>query len=279
MTRLALLASGIQEEMAHYQHDDCWTHANKLSSKLDLWHAALPPDLHLAALNKQGKTLTLVQERALYLMHMLYIDARLQLYCRLFKASHHPSPGDKQERQEEQEQDSLSLEGLFQNVPRHISDVHTDFAVQLARIASLLYNEKAIFTRCWLAICAVFDASVVLLLGICQKYTTGGSPGSVNEYYSIPQLASHLDSCLTVLRCCGRSDIAANRLGDMLGPIVDQLNRMDVMEHSPQTHEDGDPMKIQYVLSEEGSSEALALLRMTYRLLNSMPPDGSTVWV
>lgn len=151
MTRLALLASGIQEEMAHYQHDDRWTHANKLSSKLDLWHAALPPDLHLAALNKEGKTLTLVQERALYLMHMLYIDARLQLYCRLFKASHHASPGDKQERQEEQEQDSPSLEGLFQKVPRHISDVHTDFAVQLARIASLLYNEKAIFTRCWLA--------------------------------------------------------------------------------------------------------------------------------
>lgn len=152
MTRLALLASAIQEEMAHYQHDDCWTHANKLSSKLDLWHAALPPDLHLAALNKQGKTLTLVQERALYLMHMLYIDARLQLYCRLFKASQHASPGDKQERaQEQQEQDSLPLEGLFQKVPRHISDFHTDFAVQLARIASLLYNEKAIFTRCWLA--------------------------------------------------------------------------------------------------------------------------------
>lgn len=120
---------------------------------------------------------------------------------------------------------------------------------------------------------------MVLLLGICQKYITGGSPGSGNDNYSIPQLASHLDSCLTVLRCCGRSDIAAHRLGDMLEPMVEQLNRMDMISHSPQTHEDGNPMKIQYVLSEGGSSEALALLRMTYRLLNSMPPDGSTVWV
>lgn len=145
ITRLALLASGIQGEVAHYQPGDCWIHANKLSSKLDLWHQALPPDLHLAVLNKQEKTLTLFQERALCLMHMLYIDARLQLYCRLFKASHHAEKEDL-----EQEQNSPSIEDLFQKVPRHISEVHTDFAVQLARIASLLYSEQAIFTRCWL---------------------------------------------------------------------------------------------------------------------------------
>lgn len=75
-----------------------------------------------------------------------------------------------------------------------------------------------------------------------------------------------------MLRFCGRSDIAAHRLGDMLGPIVEQLNRMDVIEH-------GNQMRIQYVLGEQGSSEAATLLRMTYRLLNSMPPEGSTVWV
>ncbi len=167
MTRLAVLASGIQDEIAHYQHDDCWIHADKLSAKLDLWHAALPPDLHLAALNKQEKTLTLVQERSLCLVHILYIDARLQLYCRLFKASHHAAREKEQqmqnqdmkveqaqehehEHEHEQEQASPSLEGLLQKAPRHISDVNTDFAVQLARIASLLYNEHAIFTRCWL---------------------------------------------------------------------------------------------------------------------------------
>lgn len=82
-----------------------------------------------------------------------------------------------------------------------------------------------------------------------------------------------------MLRFCGRSDIAAHRLGDLLDPIVEQLNRMDMIEHAPQIHEHGNPMRIQYVLGEEGSSEAAALLRMTYRLLNSMPPDGSTVWV
>lgn len=161
MTRLAVLASGIQEEIAHYKHGDCWIHATKLSAKLDLWHAALPPDLHLAALNKQEKTLTLVQERSLCLVHILYIDARLQLYCRLFKASNHASRGKEQQMQNqdtkeersqehEQEQAPPPLEALLQKAPRHISDVNTDFAVQLARIASLLYNEHAIFTRCWL---------------------------------------------------------------------------------------------------------------------------------
>lgn len=123
--------------------------------------------------------------------------------------------------------------------------------------------------------CSVFDTCVVLLLDICQKYITGGSPG--NDNYSFTQLVSHLDICLTVLRFCGRSDIAAHRLGGMLDPIVEQLNRMNIISH-PQTNEDGNQSKIQYVPGEE-SSEAAILVRMTYRLLNSMPPDGSTVWV
>lgn len=123
--------------------------------------------------------------------------------------------------------------------------------------------------------CSVFDTCVVLLLDICQKYITGGSPG--NDNYSLTQLVSHLDTCLTVLRFCGRSDIAAHRLGGMLDPIVEQLNRGNINSH-PQTNEDGNQSKIQYVPGEE-SSEAAILVRMTYRLLDSMPPDGSTVWV
>lgn len=66
----------------------------------------------------------------------------------------------------------------------------------------------------------------------------------------------------------------------MVDPIVEQLNRMNMISHSPEIHEDRDQMKIQSVLGAKGSpSEAHALLRMTYRLLSSMPLDGSTVWV
>ena len=65
----------------------------------------------------------------------------------------------------------------------------------------------------------------------------------------------------------------------MIEPIVEQLNRMNMLSHSPQIHEDRNQMKIQYVLGEKESSQAHSLLHMTHRLLGSMPLNGSAVWV
>ncbi|KAL4757333.1 Zn(II)2Cys6 transcription factor [Aspergillus foveolatus] len=221
MTKLALLASGIQDEMVLRQAD-YWAHADRLSLKLDLWHQGLPPQLHLAALNKPEKSVTVLQERAIYMMHMLYIDSRLQLYCQLLKASQSGTNGTGIGADQFQQDPGCSPETLFKQVPKHIYDVHTDFSIQLARIIMLMFSNEAIMTRCWLVIRSAFDSCIVLLLGVCHKYFTGA------EITDITDIFTHIESCLKVIRFCGRRDIAASRLDDLLDSVLRQLSHMSM---------------------------------------------------
>ncbi|KAI9376312.1 hypothetical protein BJX61DRAFT_419542 [Aspergillus egyptiacus] len=293
ITKLTLIASGIQDEMAHYQRQpqcDYWAHADELAGRLDKWFRDLPADLHLISLNTERQTVPVLQERALYLMHMLYIDMRLQLYCQLFKASQQSQSSSCASAQIQGRRDSNpSLEKIFSKVPQHISDLHTGFAIQLARIVSLLYNHGAIMTRCWLAIHAIFDTAVVLLLAICQRYFTESQDADVSD------LLTYVDTCLRAIRFCSCKDIAAMRLSGMLNSVLDEL-RMDPLQQQglaapppPQPQVQGpedeeekkaDSMSIQFILSREEMSPPPepALARMTRQLLGLMSPRGN-VWV
>ncbi|KAL3462127.1 hypothetical protein BJX64DRAFT_148626 [Aspergillus heterothallicus] len=290
MTKLTIVASGIQDEISSYG-PDYWAHADVLSSRLDAWYQSLPPDLHLSALaipgnNPKQRRMNILQERALYLMHMLYIDMRLQLYCQLLKSSYVIAA----------EQEEGFLERLFQQIPPQIADAHREFAMQLTRIVSLLFEENAIMTRCWLVICAVFDASVVLLLAACQCYNSSQLTGNVTDMFT------HVEKCLTVLAFCSRHDIAANRLRDILEPVFHELSRMSsdpnslsgsglgsvsgrslpagqgsTSQASATVVDGGEEVRYQHLL-DVALPVGSRLVRMTRCLLNLKSP-GANVWV
>jgi hypothetical protein len=146
MTKLILLASELQQEITSYG-PNYWSHADMLFARLDAWHTSLPPDLKLTALlinphEHNRNPVTEYQMHALYLMHLLYIDIRLQLYRQLLTASCTYITCAE-------EYEALS-DSMFEKVPRHVANTTVGFAVQLTRIASLMYAESAISARCWL---------------------------------------------------------------------------------------------------------------------------------
>jgi hypothetical protein len=152
MTKLILLASEVQHEISSYG-PNYWSHADMLFARLDAWHTSLPPDLNLTVLlsnlhEHNYKPVTECQTHALYLMHLLYIDIRLQLYRQLLKASY-TSIGCRGGVE-----DGTFLDSVFKQVPRHIASTNVGFAVQLTRIASLMYAESTLSARCWLVMYA-----------------------------------------------------------------------------------------------------------------------------
>lgn len=149
MTKLALLASQIQAKITPLR-DGSWSKADELSADLDKWYYSLPPDLQLATLTKQEEAVTSQQRYGIYLMHMLHVDMRLQLFCRLIKgfAAHREM------------QDLSFLETFYHQIPRQNLDDHKDFSIQLARIASLLYEEEAILARCWLVMYMLISLNI-----------------------------------------------------------------------------------------------------------------------
>ncbi|KAL3459493.1 hypothetical protein BJX64DRAFT_291162 [Aspergillus heterothallicus] len=299
MTKLTLLAAGIQDETSSYgsNYD---SHADTLSTRLDSWYESLPPDLHLEALamsNPIARRKSNLQERAVNLMHLLHIDMRLQLYCQRLKARYVAGV----------ESDEESLQTLFAQIPKPTADAHLEYAVQLAKIASHMYEQRAIVTRCWIAIRAVFDACIIFFLTACQRYI---SKDTANP---LPDLRPHVNTCLTVLTFCSTRDLAATRLCGMLDPVFQEFSRLASTSSSNSSSNSGsgegsssdpgygtgprvgsgsvsgsergraarghgesndDEMRIQYIL-DDGPP---ALVRMTRQLLDLMSPGGN-VWV
>ncbi|KAL3491541.1 hypothetical protein BJX62DRAFT_237138 [Aspergillus germanicus] len=219
ITKLVLLASDIQHIIPSHG-PDYWSHADMLFGRLDAWHASLPPGLYLTTLinnahDRSHERVTDCQKSALYLMHLLYIDMRLQVYRQLIKASYPnmPDAGGLQE---------ALLENVFKQIPRHVADINVGFAVQLARIASLMYAESAIFARCWLVMRSVFDAGAILLLAACQRYHSSPSLKASDA----DDLFRPVETCLMVLAFCSRRSIAASRLRDMLDPAFCHLSQV-----------------------------------------------------
>jgi hypothetical protein len=148
MTKLILLASELQQGISPYG-PNYWSHADMLFARLDTWHTSLPPDLNLTTLlinthDRNDKPVTECQTHALYLMHLLYIDIRLQLYRQLLTASCTDITGPAGDG------DEALLGSVFQQIPGHVANTTVGFAVQLTRIVSLMYAESAISARCWL---------------------------------------------------------------------------------------------------------------------------------
>ncbi|KAL5341877.1 hypothetical protein BJX70DRAFT_395244 [Aspergillus crustosus] len=261
MIKLAMVASEIQDDIRQHEHSDR-SYVNELSAKLDAWYYSLSPDLHLAAPTKPDMTVTALQERAIYLMHILYIDLRLQLFCQLLKTS----------RGFAKDQSQVSLEELFGQVPGHIRDDHTAFSIQLSRTISLLYDNKSIMARCWIVIRSSFDATIVLFLGIIQKYLNAPA----NRDYA--ELLACIDSLSAVLHFCSRADIAAKYFEDMLDLIHTQFRDIGLGRRGAGKEPSGATMTVQYILEQRFPDEP-ALVRLTHHLLGLMSPGRCNVWV
>ncbi|KAL2813011.1 hypothetical protein BJX63DRAFT_432299 [Aspergillus granulosus] len=272
MTKLALIASEIQNEIVLCQQD-YWNHADPLSKKLDLWYQELPLELHLAALSKleEEKTVTILQKRGAYMMHMLYIDSRLQLCCQLLNAA----------QAFQSDSDPLFLESLFNQAPGHFWDTNTGFAIQLSKILSLMFTNQAIMTRCWLVMRSAFDTCIVLFLGLCHKYFT------TSENWNLSEIFSHVDSCFQVLRFCASHDVAAKSLRDLVDPVHEHLSHMSLRPRpmfepasdlQQRSEKDMNKMTIRYMLDSK-ASDALTLVRMTHHLLKFMPPHKWDIWI
>ncbi|KAL2801578.1 hypothetical protein BJX63DRAFT_438688 [Aspergillus granulosus] len=272
MTKLALIASEIQNEIVLCQQD-YWNHADPLSKKLDLWYQELPLELHLAALGKlEGeRTVTILQKRGAYMMHMLYIDSRLQLCCQLLNAAQASQSNSV----------PFFLESLLNQVPGHFCDMHTGFAIQLSKILSLIFTNQAIMTRCWLVMRSAFDTCIVLFLGLCHKYF------KASENWNISEIFSHVDSCFQVLCFCASHDVAAKRLRDLVDPVHEHLSHMSPSPRpvfGPESglqqcsERDTNKMTIPYMLDSK-ASDALTLVRMTHHLLKFMPPHKWDIWI
>lgn len=178
MTRLALVSSGLQSEMAQSSQVD-WVHTEMLSTKLDQWYEDIPPALHIAALGASNKVMTDVQKRAIYMMHTLYIDSRLQLYCRLFKAS----------QVSQRDSDPFLLETLLKRTPLHFSKLHADYANTLARILSLMFDEGNLMTRSWLIMyhsCPVFLSKTDIVRPAAPHLTQASFSSSLSASNTLP---------------------------------------------------------------------------------------------
>ncbi|KAJ0425043.1 hypothetical protein BJY00DRAFT_275753 [Aspergillus carlsbadensis] len=303
MTKLALIGSEIQNEIVSSPLD-YWSHANPLSVKLDLWYQELPPELHLAALTALGEemTVTELQRRGTYMMHLLYIDSRLQLCCQLLNAAQMTSRA----RSEDSGSDPFFLETLCRQVPEPFFDMHTGFAIQLAKMLCLVFENQAIMTRCWVVMRSAFDTCIVLLLGVCHKYFTASAAWDLSE------ILSNVDTCFQVLCFCASHDVAARRLRDLIGPVHAQLRAMSSgsssmepgasgavsdlqgREQQPKPQQDrqgrghgrdqreeerdGNKMTIGYLLDGK-ASETLTLVGMTHHLLKFMPPPKWDIWI
>ncbi|KAL4790343.1 hypothetical protein BDV19DRAFT_394114 [Aspergillus venezuelensis] len=146
---------------------------------------------------------------------------------------------------------------------------------------------------------SVFDACVVLLLTACQRFAVK-SPATT----SVTDISPHMETCLAVLAFCGRRDVVAVRLRDMLDPVFRGLIEMntptrsssgsssnpesEARSHSPglpmgqgaiqADGEDGqEEMRFEYVLDRSPPTGS-TLVKLTRRLLDMMSPGGN-IWI
>ncbi|KAL5335211.1 hypothetical protein BJX70DRAFT_401814 [Aspergillus crustosus] len=264
MTKLALLGSKARDELPLHGQE-YWILAEKVLSNFDSWHKQLPYNLQLAALNAEQPQIGILQEKSLYIMHMLYMDMRIQLYCQILKDFYRVNT-------EHTETTSRYVESLFSKVPEHLSDIHTQYAVQIVRVTSLLYERSAITTRCWLVIRAVFDACLLLLLSNCMRYILSKKSSRVIDVFT------HVNSALIVLDFCGHSDIAASRLRDMLEPVIKGLSRIGLASALDQGHAThSSRMEIQHII-DQNPEQDLGLICIIEKLLSYASPSKN-VWI
>jgi hypothetical protein len=138
MSKIALMSAQIYTKIRH-SYSLSWQDVEQLSTELDIWRQELPETLRLQNLVSGNGTekIPISQKRALMLVHMVYIGTRLILYQHMIRQSQQPVT------------DISEASRLFR-MPEDIHRDYATFAQQLARVISLLYQDKGIFTRCWL---------------------------------------------------------------------------------------------------------------------------------
>ncbi|KAL2783308.1 hypothetical protein BJX66DRAFT_345039 [Aspergillus keveii] len=264
MTKLALLGSKARDELP-LDKQGYWILAEKVLKNFDSWHKELPFKLQLAALNVEQPQIGLLQEKSLYIMHMLHMDMRIQLYCQILKDFYRVDT-------ERTETKSRYLKSLLRKVPEHLSDNHTQFAIQIIRVTSILYERSAIATRCWLVIRAVFDACLLLLLSSCMRYI---------EYKESSRdivVFTHINRALIVLDFCSHSDIAASRLRDMLEPVIKALSRIGLANALDQGHTThADRMEIRHIIDQKPEQD-LDLICIIEKLFSYASPSKN-IWI
>ena len=136
MSKIALMSAQIYTRICHASSLS-WQDIEQMSTELDMWHQELPEILRLQNLVSESNTMSTSQNRALMLVHLVYIDTHLLLYQHVIRQPRH------------QKADIFQASNLLQ-MPENIQQNFTIFAQQLARIISLLYQHESIFARCWL---------------------------------------------------------------------------------------------------------------------------------
>lgn len=142
MSKIALISAQIYADLQSLDKLT-WQDTTKFTDMLDSWYHELPTSLHLAALLSPANPLSLAQTRSLMLVHVIYLGTRLHLHQHLLKLI------------ELQDQRSGGVSTQIESsaacqVPQMVRYEYTGFAQQQARIITLLYQNKAVFTRCWL---------------------------------------------------------------------------------------------------------------------------------
>jgi len=219
MSKIALTSAQIYTELQGIGSFS-WTDTARFTHMLDGWYHELPKSLHLTALISLNNQLSVPETRSLLLVHVTYLGTRLLLYQHLLKVVKLQSQGSGGLRTE-----TASNEGFY--VPQMVRQEYTGFAQQQARVISILYQNNAVFTKCWLVIRAAYTSVVLLLLGICQSLVAGEI--DVDDCHSdtlITENLGHVSSCLEVLQYCSSRDIAADRFLQSLIPVHENMKQI-----------------------------------------------------
>ncbi|KAE8131516.1 hypothetical protein BDV38DRAFT_288625 [Aspergillus pseudotamarii] len=258
MAKISLVASNIYKQIC--VPEQCsWEYANTIATHLDNLYQDLPPELHVSILRHSNGMLTFIQEKSLYLMHAFFLDTYLLLYCHYIKAHWHARSLNN----------GTCIADFFNDMPKPAYVKYTQYAIQLSRLISLLHGQEALMTRCWLAIQATFDASIMLLISACQNYY---SPTGME---GVAESIAYVDSCFTVLQFCGSADVAAHRLLTSLQPLYDNVRRMVLGTGEPQGYEHNiDRVTTRSVIQSETAS-----LGDTIRRLLNLLVSTHQVWV
>ncbi|OAP54122.1 hypothetical protein AYL99_11657 [Fonsecaea erecta] len=196
MTSIGVLTAGILQDV-FLPNELSFIATRTYKLKLLGWFSELPAVMQLDSL-LHNHSLTLVQRRSIFLVHLNYLGALLLLYRRhaIYLSTIHRD-------------DSWKLDGDVDEALNYAKDA-VQAATQSSRIFALLLSEQALFKRCWLVTYQSFSACTLLLFHLAQKRLHLAPPSDCEE-----DLSSAL-SCLKALEFCAEGDVVARGYYDML---------------------------------------------------------------
>ncbi|KAL2803055.1 hypothetical protein BJX63DRAFT_89140 [Aspergillus granulosus] len=193
--KLAVLSASIHTEMRSTQNIS-WGYIEQASNTLDTWRQQLPDTLQLHTLLSENNEIPAPRRQALLLLHMTYLESRVLLYRRYIR--------------------QYTSLGII-NIATDIRLTCSGFVHQLARIISVIYEDKCSFVQCWILIHASFHSSTLLLVELCQCLWHSDSPTLIIDNIKYTKL------CFQVLQFGGTTASAAVDISSLLGPLFERL--------------------------------------------------------